>query len=151
MENWKDIAKEEDRASKARLIPLFMMDWQTLMPNVMLDFLNTFLIKGVYIYFGHKDKVYVISKKIIVDLFGVHAKGYVEEPKRQVSKSLAVQALHSYKLAPTNSLADQWNVKSMGLPYFVKYLAIIFVIYQREKVQYFSNNNVITLVKAKKR
>jgi hypothetical protein len=28
------------------------------MPNVMLEILNTFLIKGVDIYFGHKDKVY---------------------------------------------------------------------------------------------
>jgi hypothetical protein len=32
------------------------------MLNVMLEFLNTFVIKGVDIYFGHKDKVYVISK-----------------------------------------------------------------------------------------
>jgi len=28
MENWRDIAKEEDRASKARLVPLFLMDWK---------------------------------------------------------------------------------------------------------------------------
>jgi len=27
MENWKDIVEEEDWASKARLVPLFMMDW----------------------------------------------------------------------------------------------------------------------------
>jgi hypothetical protein len=47
-------------------------------------------------------------------------------------------------------LVNQWNAKSLGLPYFVKYLAIIFVIYQKEKVQYFSNKNVITLVKTKK-
>jgi hypothetical protein len=38
----------------------------------------------------------------------------------------------------------------MGLPYSVRYLAIIFVIYKRKKVQYFNNNNVITLMKAKK-
>jgi hypothetical protein len=57
MENWKDIAKEENWASKARLVPLFRMDWQTLMLGVMLEFLNTFLIKGADIYFGHKDKV----------------------------------------------------------------------------------------------
>jgi hypothetical protein len=60
------------------------------MPNVMLEFLNTFLIKGANIYFGHKDKVYVISKQLIVDVFGVCAKGYVEDLKGQVNKSLAV-------------------------------------------------------------
>jgi hypothetical protein len=37
--------------------------------------------------------------------------------------------------ALTNNYAYQWNAKSLGLPYFVKYLTIIFVIYQREKVQ----------------
>jgi hypothetical protein len=28
-------------------------------------------IKGVIIYFGHKDKVYVISKQLIINVFGV--------------------------------------------------------------------------------
>jgi hypothetical protein len=69
---------------------------KALMPNVMLEFMNTFLIKGSNIYFSHKDKVdkvYVISKQLIVDVFGVCVEGYVEELKRQVSKSLVVQAL----------------------------------------------------------
>jgi hypothetical protein len=79
MENLKDIAKEEDYASKARLVPLFLMRWEALMLDVMLEFLNTFLIKGAYIYFGHEDKAFVINKQLIVDVFGVCAKGYVEQ------------------------------------------------------------------------
>jgi hypothetical protein len=63
------------------------------MLDVMLEFLNTFFIKGVKIYFGHKDKVYVISKQLIVDVFGVCIGRYVEELKGHVSKSLAIQAL----------------------------------------------------------
>jgi len=66
------------------------MGSETLMFDVMLEFLNTFLIKGVDIYFGHKDQVYVISKQLIVNIFGVCAKGYVKEPKGQVSKSLTI-------------------------------------------------------------
>jgi len=69
------------------------MDWKAQLPNVMLEFLNTFLIKGTNIYFGHKDKVYVISKQLDVDVFGVYVERYVEESKRQVSKSLTVEAL----------------------------------------------------------
>jgi hypothetical protein len=46
MENWKDIGEEEDWASKPWPIPLFFMSWEALMPNVMLEFLNTFVIKG---------------------------------------------------------------------------------------------------------
>jgi hypothetical protein len=46
MENWKDIVAKVDWASKARFVPLFMMEWESLMPDVMLNFFNTFLIKG---------------------------------------------------------------------------------------------------------
>ncbi len=62
MENQKEIDEEEDWASKARLVTLFLMGWQAQMFYVMLEFMNTFVIKGVDIYFGHKDKVYVINK-----------------------------------------------------------------------------------------
>ncbi len=51
------------------------------MLDVMLEFFNTFLIKGVDIYFGHKDKVYVIIKQMIIDVFGVCVEGYVEDLK----------------------------------------------------------------------
>jgi len=61
MENWKDIATKEDWDFKVTLVPLFLMGWEAPMLNVMLEFLNTFLIKGVDIYFRHKHKVYVIT------------------------------------------------------------------------------------------
>jgi len=57
------------------------MEWEVPMFDVMFEFFNTFLIKGADIYFGHKDKVYLISKKLIVDVFGVCVKRYVEKPK----------------------------------------------------------------------
>jgi len=57
------------------------MRWETPMLDVMLEFLNTFLIKGANIYFSHKDKVYVINKQLIIDVFGVCMEGYVEELK----------------------------------------------------------------------
>jgi len=81
MENWNDITIEEDWASKIGLVPLFLMGWEALMLDVMLEFLNTFLIKGADIYFGHKDKVYAINKKLIIDVFGMCVEGYIKEPK----------------------------------------------------------------------
>jgi len=65
------------------------MGWETLMFDVMLEFFNTFLIKGIDIYFGHKDKVYVISKQLIVDILKC-VEGYVEESKIHVNKSLTI-------------------------------------------------------------
>jgi len=105
------------------------MEWEVLMFDAMLEFLNTFLINGAYIYFGHKNKVYLISKQLIIDVFGMCAKGYVEKPKGQVSKSLTIHALQSCRLAPVNFSTNQWNAKSLGLPYSIKYPTIISVIY----------------------
>jgi hypothetical protein len=42
-------------------------------PNIMLEFLNIFVIKGKNLYFECKDKLYVISKQLIVDVFKVYA------------------------------------------------------------------------------
>jgi hypothetical protein len=47
--NWKNIAKEEDWAFKIGLVTLFLMEWQAPMLDVMLEFLNTLVIKGTYI------------------------------------------------------------------------------------------------------
>jgi hypothetical protein len=38
------------------------MKWEALIPNIMLEFLNTLIIKSTNIYFDYKDKMYVISK-----------------------------------------------------------------------------------------
>jgi hypothetical protein len=62
MENWKNINEEEKWVDKVGLVTMFLMNWEALIPNIMLEFLNIFVIKGTYIYFGYQDKVYVISK-----------------------------------------------------------------------------------------
>jgi len=59
-----------------QFVPLFVMGWKALMADVMLELLNTLLIKGANIYFGHKDEVYVIGKQLIVDVFGVCGRVY---------------------------------------------------------------------------
>jgi hypothetical protein len=41
----KDIVEEEDYVSKVGLVTLFLIEWQTLMPDALLNFLNMFVIK----------------------------------------------------------------------------------------------------------
>jgi hypothetical protein len=53
-------------------------------------FEHIFEFKGTNIYFGHKDKVYVFNKQLIIDVFRVCMEGYVKKQKRQVNKSLVV-------------------------------------------------------------
>jgi hypothetical protein len=68
-----------------------------------------------------------------VDVFGVCAEGYAEEPKGRDNKSLVVQALQNWRLAPTNSSTHQWNAKNLSLPYSVRYPTIISITYQRRR------------------
>jgi hypothetical protein len=49
------------------------MKWEAPLLDIMLEFLNTFVIKGTNIYFGYQNKVYVISKQLIVVVFKVCA------------------------------------------------------------------------------
>ncbi len=71
---------EKNWVSKIWLVTI-LMGWEAPKLVVMLEFLNTFVIKGTYIYFGHKDKVYVISKQLIIDVFGVCVEGFIEDLK----------------------------------------------------------------------
>jgi hypothetical protein len=57
------------------------MKWDASILYVMVEFMHTFVVKSTYMYFGYKDKMYVISKQLIIDVFGVYAKGYIEDPK----------------------------------------------------------------------
>lgn len=78
MENQKDINEEKQWLDKARLVTLFLMNWEASTLHIMLEFLNIFVIKGTNIYFGYQDKVYVINKQLIIHVFKVYAKGYVK-------------------------------------------------------------------------
>jgi hypothetical protein len=53
-------------------------------------------MKGTYFYLGYQDKVYMISKHLIVDVFGVYAERCIKDPKGQVSKTIALKALQSW-------------------------------------------------------
>jgi hypothetical protein len=87
-----------------------------------------------------------MNKQLIVDVFGVYVEGYIEDSNGQVNELVALQALQSCKITPTTYARNQWNAKNLVLPYFVRYHAIISMIYQKKKMMYFNNKNAITLM-----
>ncbi len=93
LENWKNISEEEKWTNKVNLIILFLMNQETTILDIMPEFLNTFVSKGTYIYFGYQKKMYMINKKLIIDVFGVCAKGHVKDPKGQINKIVTLHAL----------------------------------------------------------
>ncbi len=69
---WKQMGNtKEASASKVGLITLVANNWQELDHDALVEFLNTFVIKGCEIYFGRRNLMYVISKQLITYVFGV--------------------------------------------------------------------------------
>ncbi len=73
--------------------------------------------------------MYVISKQLVADAFGVYYSGYVEDCKRQVTKKLTKDLLFKHDIKPPYTNIDQWNVKKCKLPINVKYHVVISMIY----------------------
>jgi hypothetical protein len=61
---------------------LLVIHYKELDHDALVKFLiNIFVIKGCEIYFGKRNIVYVISKQLMANVFGVYQNGYVEDPK----------------------------------------------------------------------
>jgi hypothetical protein len=95
----------------------------------MLEFLNTLLIKGTNIYFGDKDKVYVISKQLIGDVFGMHGKGHVEKSKgRSINheqfRHYKIVNLHLQFLVQINGMQRAWVFPTLSniLPLYLLFI-----------------------------
>ncbi len=80
---------------------------------------------------------------MIVNVFGVCYSGYFEDPRRYTTKTLAKELLFKHDIRPPYTNVDQWNAKKCKLLINVKYLTILSMIYEREKVNYTSKNNAL--------
>ncbi len=63
------------------MVTLLAIEWNEPNHDALVEFFSTFVIKGFEVYFNRKNIVYVISKQLILDAFGVYYNGYFEIPK----------------------------------------------------------------------
>jgi hypothetical protein len=63
---------EEAWASKACLVTLLDIEWKESNHGALMEFLKKIVIKGFEIYFGTEGIMYVINKKLMIDVFGVY-------------------------------------------------------------------------------
>ncbi len=92
--------EKETWANKARLVILLDIEWKELDHDNLVEFLNTFMIKRDEFFLGRRGVVYVISKHIITNAFGVYQSGYVEDPKGQVTRLLIEELLFGHDVPP---------------------------------------------------
>ncbi len=69
---WKKMGEgEEVWASKVGLVTLLAIEWKEPDHDILVEFLNTFMIKGSKISCGRRNIMYVISKQLITNALGV--------------------------------------------------------------------------------
>ncbi len=95
---------------------LLIIEWKEPNHDALVEFQNTFVTKGSKIYFGRRNIVYVISNQLIANASDVYQSGYVEDPKKQMTKTLAEELLFKHDTKPPYTNANQWNVKKCKLP-----------------------------------
>lgn len=66
--------------------------------------------------------------------------------QKQVKKQITKVMLQSIVLPMVYINVEQWNVSNMKPHYDVRFLVLIQMFYQRDKVCYFSNMNVISMM-----
>ncbi len=71
---------KETWANKVGLVTLLDIEWKELDHGALVEFLNTFVIKGSKIYFGRRGIMYVINKQIMVYAFKICQTRYIEHP-----------------------------------------------------------------------
>jgi len=104
---WKKMGEQEEAwASKVGLVTLLTIEWKEPYLDAFVEFLNTFVIKETMIYFGKMNIVYVSSKHMIVNAFGVCNSGYVENPHGHVTKTLVEELLFKHDIKPPYTNAN---------------------------------------------
>jgi hypothetical protein len=62
-----------------------------------------------------------------------------------------LELLFSHDIEPPCTNVDQWNVEKCKMPIKIIYPTILYVVYQREKVNHTNNRNTLPFMKVKEK
>ncbi len=145
------MGKDEKKwASIIGLVGLLELQWKTPHYDWLVEFLNTYQIKWKVIYARMWKKTIVIDQHLIADVIKNFNKGWKKQ--KQADKQTAKAMLQCITLLGWYVNIEQWSVNKMKKPCDNRLLAFIQIIYQKDKVYFFSNRNAIsimTIVKGK--
>ncbi len=64
-----------------------------------------------------------------------------------MNKLVVEELLFNHDIKPPYINVDQWNVKKCKMSFNIRYPVVIFVVYQKEKVNYLNNRNPFSFMK----
>ncbi len=109
-----------------------------------MEFFNAQQEKEDTIYSKMGGKIVAIDRHVIIDVLKISNTKWNEQ--ECVDKQIVEAMFQGVVLFIIYINEKQWNVSQMEKPYPISFLALIKIIYQRNKVYYFSNRNVISIM-----
>jgi hypothetical protein len=131
------------------LVGLFEVEWKTPFHNVLVEFPNwklDFEHNKIKVIFGEEQKI--INKDLLTKVF---KKFHMGKTKANLVKMLdAKVALVDIvdKVPYTYNTNEGWVVKKMRSRYANRIIAILPIIYQKDKVQYINNKFAMMIFRA---
>ncbi len=144
---WKGI---KTWANKARLVGLFKIEWKTPHHNILVEFLNNCKLdhehNKIKVMLGDEERI--IDKHVLVEVFRICHTIETEEDQVEMSDVKVAMAYITNRVLDTYNTNEGWVVKKMKSEYANRIVAILPIIYQKDKVQYFSNKSAMMISRA---
>jgi len=131
------------------LVGLFKVEWKTPHHNILVEFLN-----NLNLDFEHKKitvimagEQIIIDKHLLVEVLKFCHIGEKKLDKAKMSNVIITLANIVHKVPYTYNTNERWVVKKMKLGYVNWIVAILSIIYQKNKVHYFNNKFAMMIFK----
>ncbi len=148
---WTSFGEEEKaQANIAGLVGLFEVAWKTFCHNILVEFLNNqkldFEHNRIKVMLGEEQKI--IDKHVLAEVLKFCHIEKTEVDQAEMSDARVALADIVDIVLNTYNTNEGWVVKKMKSEYSNRIVAILPIIYQKDKVQYFSNKFAIMISRA---
>jgi len=123
------------------LVGLFEVEWKTPCHNILVEFLNSWKLdfehNRIKVVLGEKQRV--IEKHLLVEVFKIYHIGETKVDHVEMSNAKVELVDIVDKILDIYNTNEGWVIKKMRLEYANRIIVILPIIYQKDKVQCFSN------------
>ncbi len=135
------------------MVGLFKVEWKTPRDNILVELLNNWNLNfehnKIKVMLGEEQRI--INKHMLAKVLKICHTRKIEANHAKMSDAKVVLTDITDKVPNTYNTNEGWVVKKMKLEYANRIVAIFPIIYQKDKVQYFSNKFAMMISKANHR
>jgi hypothetical protein len=146
---WTNFREEEKAyANRVRLVDLFEIEYKTPHHNILVEFMNNWKLdhehNRIKVMLGEEQRIidkHVLAK--VFKIFHIEEIEVVDQVEMYDARVTLVEIAN--RVLDTYNTNEGWVVKEMRSEYDNKIVAILPIMYQKDKVQYFSNKSIMMI------